>query len=666
METKGWWIDYPWRMVQTNLREIDMEDIDAAQFARSLKEYHATVVTLNAAGIIASYETDLDFQPRNPYLHGDSLNAIIDACHAEGIRVIARCDFSKISEAVYHQHPDWAYRKADGSVVNYNGFVQTCLNSDYQQKYIFEILKELFSRYNFDGLYCNMSGFMVVDYDYHYYGPCHCENCKRLFKEQFGGDIPEKDDMHNPMYGRYIAFKNRALKAQKQKLYQFIKNINPQIAVDGFDYQRIETNQDLDRPAWIYQASTNARRTGGIEKKKVCDGASVEFMGFQYRHSSISPALMEIRQWQNLANGTGTSLYIMGRLDNHRDRSGVNASQKAFEFFAAHEDVFRHLQSDADVLLVDKPLLARKDTEVCGWISALSQNHIAFDEVKLGSLTPDMLANKKIVILADTRFISDEAAAMLDAYVENGGTLLASGESGFYDANFRPRSENAIHALGIGAMREKKEHLKSTVFELKKEDAAVLKECSEKQLGYIVPGSEVIVAEIKDPSATAACLAMVPEQPYGPPEICYATGTSSVPGLLMTRYGRGMGIYIPWLAGTFYDSFGYANTFTFMSDVLKNLCHAQDLLPGTTPMVEVTLLKREGMRLLQLVNLTGCFGGSFFEPIEVRDLVLNVNWKGRKLRTLNGGHLRENGDQLILDHLNSYEAVEIIDGADAS
>ena len=66
METKGWWIDYPWRMVQTNLREIDMEDIDAAQFARSLKEYHATVVTLNAAGIIASYETDLDFQPRNP------------------------------------------------------------------------------------------------------------------------------------------------------------------------------------------------------------------------------------------------------------------------------------------------------------------------------------------------------------------------------------------------------------------------------------------------------------------------------------------------------------------------------------------------------------------------------------------------------------------------
>ena len=60
-------------MVQTNLREIDMADIDAVVFAQELKEFGATVVNLNAAGIIASYDTKLAYQPRSQYLTGDSL-----------------------------------------------------------------------------------------------------------------------------------------------------------------------------------------------------------------------------------------------------------------------------------------------------------------------------------------------------------------------------------------------------------------------------------------------------------------------------------------------------------------------------------------------------------------------------------------------------------------
>ena len=60
-------------MLQTNLREIDMADIDADAYAEQLKEYGATVVTLNAAGIIASYQTQLDCQMQSPYLTGSSL-----------------------------------------------------------------------------------------------------------------------------------------------------------------------------------------------------------------------------------------------------------------------------------------------------------------------------------------------------------------------------------------------------------------------------------------------------------------------------------------------------------------------------------------------------------------------------------------------------------------
>ena len=65
-----WWNEIQWRMIQTNLREIDMENINAAEYVRQLKEFNANVVTLNAAGIIASYETELECQTKSDYLHG--------------------------------------------------------------------------------------------------------------------------------------------------------------------------------------------------------------------------------------------------------------------------------------------------------------------------------------------------------------------------------------------------------------------------------------------------------------------------------------------------------------------------------------------------------------------------------------------------------------------
>ncbi len=38
-----------------------MEDIDAGQFVHDLKTFNATVVLLNAAGIISSYQTKIPY-----------------------------------------------------------------------------------------------------------------------------------------------------------------------------------------------------------------------------------------------------------------------------------------------------------------------------------------------------------------------------------------------------------------------------------------------------------------------------------------------------------------------------------------------------------------------------------------------------------------------------
>src|SRR5690554_6323557 len=162
----SWWSNYPWRMIQTNLREIDMMDIKAERFVEDLLEFKANVVLLNAGGIIANYNTDLPFHHQSPYLKGDSLKDIVELCHKNNIRVIARMDFSKVSYEVYEKYPEWAFKTIDGETMEYNGYVQVCINGEYQQKYVFEIITETFDKIPFDGLFCNMGGFQNRDYDF--------------------------------------------------------------------------------------------------------------------------------------------------------------------------------------------------------------------------------------------------------------------------------------------------------------------------------------------------------------------------------------------------------------------------------------------------------------------------------------------------------------------
>ena len=77
-----WWEKEPWRMVQTNFREIDMEDIDAESYVKELQAFNATVALINTGGIVASYDTRVEDHPRSEYLHGDSLKKIMDARRA--------------------------------------------------------------------------------------------------------------------------------------------------------------------------------------------------------------------------------------------------------------------------------------------------------------------------------------------------------------------------------------------------------------------------------------------------------------------------------------------------------------------------------------------------------------------------------------------------------
>jgi hypothetical protein len=612
----AWWENYPWRMIQTNLREIDMEDINAERFVKDLLDFKANVVLLNAAGIIASYLTDLPYHYQSPYLHGDSLKDIVELCHQNGIKVLARTDFSKVRRSLYEQHPEWAFRTKSGDIMDYNGDVQVCINGDYQQKYAFEILREMFDRIPFDGLFCNMGGFQTRDYDFKDYGYCHCDNCRRKFREMFGKELPEQEDYKDPVYGMYLKFQEKILKEYRERIVAFVKGISKELCFDDEAYARIEaaTEYKTRLPHWQYHASSNCRAIlGDGTSNIICSDTTVEYIGYAFRHISVSPALQELRLWQNLTNLGALDYYLIGRIDNHLDRSSFERIKKVFAFHAEHEEAYRNLKSKAKVLLKRTHRWVTSPEEK-GWIRTLTESHIPFAEILPTEFMDTDLCRYKLLILPDIKFVTVEEGDKIDSYVRNGGRLIATGETGLYDPYLGLQEKQMLNCLGVERTLKISSDMLSAMFLVEEKDKEVFR--SYQNTDVIPVGEHMVYAEVN--STAERYLKLIPPHMYGPPERCYYTEITEIPGVTKNEYGKGYAVYIPWLPGTFYNLGGHSNPFLFMQDALQQLCGISSIAKNLSPMVEVSLSERNnGEWFVQLVNNSGSFGLSFFDPVPI-------------------------------------------------
>ena len=172
----GWWMNQPIRWVQTNLRETDAA-LDPERLINQLYGMHANVLLMGMGGIAAYYPTKVAFHYPSSYLPTgeDLFGRVLGLAHARGIRVVGRFDFSKTKKPVFDAHPEWFFRKADGTPAVYNGLYATCINSGYYREQALKILAEALENYEVDGLFFNMFGNQSRDYSGNDLGLCHCD-----------------------------------------------------------------------------------------------------------------------------------------------------------------------------------------------------------------------------------------------------------------------------------------------------------------------------------------------------------------------------------------------------------------------------------------------------------------------------------------------------------
>ena len=678
-ETKveNWVLDKPIRLIQTNLREIDLADFNVARYVKDVEEIGANTVLINIGGIVANYPSELSFQFVNPRLKSDIIGEVIENLHEKNIRVIGRFDFSKLNETIAENHPEWLYLSKEKYNVNYNGQVHTCMNGEYQQKKNFEIIEEVINRYPVDGIFINMSGYQTSDYSHNYHGICQSDACRKRFNEWSGGlNLPLEENSNDSVFLKYNEFRKYTTSELYERLNAFITKKNPEIAIctyvdKGVDLRRHESATHINKThTWEYHSTENVKHILNSYTNKQVSNAAVHFMSFAFRHASVSPYLTEQRLIQNIIHGGGLDFYCIGRLDNQEDRTSLEKVNEVFQFHKTNEKYFTNITSTAEIALINTTNSAQRDSKH-GFVRFLSENHIQFDMILQsqldGAKTPRRMEDYKLIILPDITDMSDNTIKRLDAYVKNGGKLLSTGFVSTNDEIGNPLAKICLNCLGVNPEYEVYEKNMGTYLKLTEQDKTSFSTNSFANIDIMYVYDDFI--ECKPMAGTRTFMKLINSTMFGPPEKCYYTTITDFPGIVYNEYGKGKSVYFPWRIGQLYhERSHYGHSKLLLGAINDLLEFEQTLLVKASPVVEIGYQESETGEFgwFGLLNHSGQLNTAFHAPLPISDIGIKFKTdkqiKSVKLLYQNKElEFQQIGEwvSLVVPQLNVYEIVVI-------
>jgi hypothetical protein len=445
---------------------------------------HNNVMIFNAGGIYAWYPTSVKHHIRNPELGDrDILGEIVEAAHDEGMRFVARVDFSLADDSVFQHHPEWFARDVAGEPMligeprpgRWSKLYATCPNGPYRNEGVaFPVLAEIVEHYPVDGLFINAAHFR----------PCWCSNCRRLYREQFDAELPVTEDWQDDNWLRWIEWRYDCLATNFGAMHNVIRSINPDLlwtselgAVtgarpwqSGHDLVRLAANCTLlttgsgdniaagRPPTWLPAVHAKFART---LNDPVVPWATVHpAPGLVWRHTGLP--VSELRLWLAQVNAHGAYAWhaMTGIPETHYDRRNLPIHTEFNAFIKQNEHLFVATTPVAPIaVLWSRRSLERYGQthpterwqhEFFGFCDALLHHHLPFTVIPEEYLNDEQLQNFDVLVLPGAACISSDEALAIDRFVQRGGGLVATAATGLYDERGRRRATGLIgDTLGI-------------------------------------------------------------------------------------------------------------------------------------------------------------------------------------------------------------------------
>ncbi len=412
-------------------------DFNAEEFAQTLKNAH-----VNSINIFAKCHHGMSYYPSrvgptHPSLKKDLLGEMITSLHAHGIKcpIYTTVVWDEHAAAT---HPEWIQLDSHGRMVGREpygsegtGWKWLCLNNGYMD-YLCAQVREILDNYDVDGLWFDI---LMYSED-----GCSCNNCIRSAVEK-GLDPANVEDRRTHSF--------HVLHEAMNRLYNLVKNSKPEALVFFNGRQRIEANgerslrkelkfathieiESLPSGMWGYNHFPMYVRYNQIFDKEIIGmngkfhKSWADFGGFKNK------AALEYECFNMLASGAkvcvGDQLHPRGRLED----ATYKLIGSVFEQIEKKEPWCYNAVPAANIALmsVNDGGYLRACRPTIHTLEAASQmlleDHRQFHIID----TETELDKYDLIIFPDKFAFDEEMTSKVQAYLDKGGRIILSHESG--------------------------------------------------------------------------------------------------------------------------------------------------------------------------------------------------------------------------------------------
>lgn len=635
------WYERTKRWCQTNLTEIDGKVCDVSVWKAFWQRNQIDGIIVNAGGIVAYYPSENPLQYRSPYLaQRDLLGEFVRAAREADLTVVARMDCNRADEACYRAHPDWFSVDAEGQPYMADGRYIACVNGEYDKTYIPKQLLEIIRRYSPDGFADNSWQGLPAS------KICYCQTCRDKFHNDCGLNLPAAADWNDETYRRWVKwsidcrmenwrlFNDVTRNAKEDCLWLGMVNADPVNAhCSMYDLHQIGHSMPflmVDHQSRDALNGFEQNLVNGLLLHALCPPGALlaESMAhyargvYTFRRSAMPPLELQLWMMTGIAGGISPWLHIVGAVQE--DKRQLFMDEDLMDWHARHQAYLENRVPVASVGLVwsqqNVTFYGRDCAEQrCGqpwrgFVHALIRARIPFVPVCAADI-PTAASQIRLLILPDVAVMTDEQLSRLQAFMQSGGYVLATGATGMLDELGMPRSDHHADAL-LGIWREELQVEEAyragwehdslhTYLRIEQPEHALFKPFANTSIlpfgGWRQP--------IKGICAHMRVLATyIPAFPYYPPEFAYMSQAhTDLPLILAGDSPFGGRVMV--LAADIDRRYGQA-ALPDHGDLLE--AAVRWLLPDGMPMeVEgngylATVLYRQGnRRIVHIVNLSG-------------------------------------------------------------
>jgi hypothetical protein len=460
----------PWqqkirRVGQSNMTEHDPAVMNIEEWADYWHSAKADMVFVSVTGILAFYPSKVQFHRHGKFLNNrDFFGECVAAAKKRGMRVVARMSPDLNWGDALEAHPEWAMRYKDGSV-QFSGedprLFKTCMFSTYMDEYVPAIIREVNLLYDVDCFYTN--GWPPIGT----LPECYCGICNKLPPAGTPAYWRVFNDRLFELWNKYDAI----AKEKKPDSFYFANlggNVHASPNLDRLTkiaawFQGDNQGRTNDDPAvWgctLQGRVANAVHDGSLAVANVTAAYSTGLV--RWRNASKNPA--EAKMWMNetLASGMIPYYHFIGsEAGLGEDRRWQEVGTEYFRWTAKHDTHLECRRSIANIgvvmgqstqLLYKGPSAAhsreymRETTH--GIYETLLRGRFTFDFVHEDRLDPQHLRKYRALLLPNIAMLSDRQCQQIHDYVQSGGSIMASFETGLYDENLNQRPDLGLADL---------------------------------------------------------------------------------------------------------------------------------------------------------------------------------------------------------------------------